>query len=166
MRGVGKVLSPAAAARRVARAAALALALTGPAVVHGQLLADVLTTTAIVATFDSGVRFPSGTLRAVGAGVDDLVRRLPGNGDWTDWEAYIARGLAANLRPAFVHNIITSMASAGYFEDSRETRTVAGPNGQETQTKVTFVDFMGTSWYVLYVVEAGDEVAWLIGRAR
>ena len=133
---------------------------------HAQLLADVLTTAAVSAMFDSTVRFPTGSLRAVGDGVDALVRRLPGYGDWTDWEAYVARGLAASLKPAFVHNIITSMAAAGYMEDARETRTVDGPNGPETQTKVTFVDFMGTSWYVLYVVEAGDEVAWLIGRAR
>lgn len=166
MRAVRKVLPPAPAARRAARAAAALLALAGPVVAHGQLLADVLTTTAIVATFDSGVRFPSGSLRAVGAGVDALASRLPGSADWTDWEAYVARGLAANLRPAFVHNVVTSLAAAGYFEDSRETWTATGPTGAETQTKVTFVDMTGGDRYVLYVVEAGDEVAWLIGRAR
>jgi len=151
---------------RGARALAALLALAAPAVAHGQLLADVLTTTAIAATFDSSVRLPSGSLRAVGAGVDDLVRRLPGSADYTDWEAYVARGLAANLRPAFVHQVITSLGAAGYLESSRETRAVQGPNGSETQTKVTFADMMGGDMYVLYVIEGGDEVAWLIGRRR
>src|SRR5690554_6045687 len=166
MRAVRKVLPPAPAARRAARAAAALLALAGPVAAHGQLLADVLTTTAIVATFDSGVRFPSGSLRAVGAGVDALASRLPGSADWTDWEAYVARGLAANLRPAFVHNVVTSLAAAGYLEESRQSRTITGPNGPETQTWLTFSDLSGANRHVLYVIESGDEVAWLIGRAR
>lgn len=150
-----------------ARRAALALVLlAGPAMGHAQLLADVLTATAIAATFDSTVRFPSGSLRAMGDGVDALVRRLPGSDQWTEWEAYVARGLAANLKPAFVRDVMTSFAVAGYFEDTRESRAVDGPSGPETQTKITFADMMGSHRYVLYVVEAGDTVAWLIGRAR
>lgn len=148
------------------RAALAVVAILGGGLAHAQLLADVLTSTAIAATFDSGVRFPSGSLRAVGDSVDALARRLPGSAQWGDWEGYIARGLAANLKPAFVHNIITSFAAAGYFEDSRETRTVEGPAGTENQTKIVFFDMMGTRMHVLYVIEAGDEVAWLIGHVK
>ncbi len=166
MRAVPEPLHSPAAPKRLARAAALAACLTLGAAAQAQLLAEVLTTTAIAATFDSSVRLPSGSLRAVGDGVDALVRRLPFNSDWTDWEAYVARGLAGNLRPAFVHNVITSLAAAGYMEDSRQSRSVEGPAGPETQTWIVFVDLMGTEKHVLYVVESGDEVAWLIGRAR
>lgn len=145
--------------------AALAVAAT-VGLGQAQLLAEVLTTTAIAATFDSGVRFPSGSLRAVGQGVDVLVNRLPGSSQWGDWEAYVARGLAANLRPVFVHNVVTSFATGGYFEESRETRTAQGPAGTETQTKIVFVDMAGVGTHVLYVIEAANEVAWLIGHAR
>jgi len=165
MRAVRHALLPHPAARAV-RAAAAVLALAAGAASHAQLLADVLTTTAIAATFDSSVRLPSGSLRAVGAGVDALVARLPGGSDWTDWEAYVATGLAANLRPAFVHNVVTSLAAAGYLEESRQSRTITGPNGPETQTWLTFSDLSGANRHVLYVIESGDEVAWLIGRAR
>ena len=164
----GTTLSPGEEGRR--RPSLAALLVTGCLVVggvaHAPLLAEVLTTTAIAATFDPAVRLPSGSLRAVGAGVDQLVTRLDGASAWTSWEAYVARGVAANLKPAFVHSVITSFAAAGYFEDSRESRTVQGANGTETQTKVVFVDSGGASRHVLYVIESGDEVAWLIGTAR
>ncbi|HEX7001992.1 MAG TPA: hypothetical protein VF164_09890 [Trueperaceae bacterium] len=157
----------ATGARRLGwRAALVVAAVLGGGVAQAQLLAEVLTTTAISATFDSAVRFPSGSLRAVGEGVDTLARRLPGASQWGDWEGYVARGLAANLKPAFVHNVITSFAVAGYFEDSRETRTVEGPAGTETQTKIVFFDMMGSRMHVLYVIEAGEEVVWLIGHVK
>ncbi|HZX00462.1 MAG TPA: hypothetical protein VFF10_10395 [Trueperaceae bacterium] len=153
--------------RRLGWRAALVAAVVGlGSLAQAQLLAEVMTTTAIAASFDSAVRFPSGSLRAVGDGVEDLARRLPGSTQWGDWEAYVARGLAANLKPAFVHNVITSFAAAGYFEDSRETRTVEGPAGSETQTKIEFFDMMGSSMHVLYVIETSDEVVWLIGHVR
>lgn len=148
------------------RAAVVAAVVAIGSLANAQLLAEVMTTTAIAATFDSAVRFPSGSLRAVGDGVEDLARRLPGSGEWGDWEAYVARGLAANLKPAFVHNVITSFAAAGYFEDSRQTRAVEGPTGTETQTKIVFFDMMGSRMHVLYVIEAPDEVVWLIGHVR
>ncbi len=148
------------------RAALVAVVVAFCSLAHAQLLADVLTTTAISATFDSAVRFPSGSLRAVGSGVDALARRLPGSDQWGDWEAYVATGLAASLKPAFVHNIITSFAAAGYFEDSRETRTAQGPTGTETQTKIVFFDMMGSRMHVLYLIETDAEVVWLIGHVR
>lgn len=131
---------------------------------QAQLLADVLTATAISATFDSSVRFPSGSYSAVGAGADALIRRVPGSGAWTDWEVYVASGIAANMQAGFVHNISTSFAVAGYFEEERSESTVARPDGTEVHTRIVFDGAAGKR--LLYLVRSGQEVAWLTARSR
>lgn len=140
------------------------LLLVVPAVARAQLLADVMVATAISATFDSSVRFPSGSLSAVGAGADALVRRVPGSADWTDWEVYVARGVAANLQPGFVHNVSTSFALAGYFEVERSETTVLHGGDNEVHTRIVFDGPSGQR--LLYLVRSGQEVAWLTARSR
>lgn len=131
---------------------------------RAQLLADVLMTTAISPTFDSSVRFPSGSYSAVGAGADALIARVPGSAAWTDWEVYVARGLAANLQTGFVHNIATSFAVAGYFEEQRSEESVVYGGVTEAHTRVVFDGPSGKR--LLYLVRAGQEVAWLTARSR
>ena len=140
------------------------LLLTVLATARAQLLADVLVTTAISATFDSSVRFPSGSLSAVGAGADALIRRVPGSSSWTDWEVYVARGVAANLQPGFVHNVATSFALAGYFEAERSESNVMNGGSSEVHTRIVFDGPSGQR--ILYLVRSGQEVAWLTARSR
>lgn len=129
-----------------------------------QLLADVMVATAISATFDSSVRFPSGSYTAVGAGADALIARVPGSAGWTDWEVYVARGLAANLQAGFVHNVVTSFAVAGYFEIERSENAATHAGVSETHTRIVFDGPSGER--LLYLVRAGQEVAWLTARSR
>lgn len=136
--------------------------LTG--VARAQLLADVLVTAAIAAEFDASVRFPSGSLRAVGAGADAIRARVPDQAVWQDWEVYTARGIAMALQPAFVHQIATAYAVAGYFEQERSERTVSGPAGAETHLRLVFVGDDGTR--LLYLIRSGQEVVWLTARSR
>lgn len=131
---------------------------------RAQLLADVLVTTAISATFDSSVRFPSGSYAAVGVGADALVARVPGAAAWTDWEVYVARGVAANLQTGFVHNVVTSFAVAGYFESERSETSVANGGASEVHTRIVFEGDAGER--LLYLVRSGQEVAWLTARSR
>ncbi len=144
---------------------ALAVLAIGAGAVHAQLLADVMVATAISATFDSSVRFPSGSLSASGPAVDSLIASLPDAGAWTDWEVYVARGIAANLQAGFVHNVITSFAVAGYFEVDRSQSSVASAGGTQTRTRVQFEGVDGSS-RVLYLIGSGQEVAWLTARSR
>lgn len=155
---------PGRGGRVVGRALAVVLVF-GLAPVHAQLLADVLVATAISATFDSTVRFPSGSLSAQGPGADALIASVPGSGDWTDWEVYVARGVAANLQNAFVHNIITSFAVAGYFESERSEGTTATATGPHVHTRVLFEGGDGST-RLLYLIRSDQEVAWLIARSR
>ncbi len=158
-----------AASLRALRQAALTLVMVLAALtlggVRAQLLAEVMTVTAIQAQFNSAVRFPSGTLRATGAGVDDILRRVDGASAWTDWEAYTLGGVATNLAGAIDHQVTTAYAVAGYFEESRSQFTAQGPAGAETHTKIVYVGPDGAQ-RLLYFVRAGQEVVWLTARSR
>ena len=143
----------------------VALALPLGAVAHAQLLAEVMTVTAIQAQFNSAVSFPRGTLRATGAGVDAIVRRIEGSSAWTEWEAYTLGGVATGLAGAIDHQVTTAYAVAGYFEQSRSQSTVQGPTGPETHTRIVYAGSEGGQ-RLLYFVRAGQEVVWLTARSR
>lgn len=143
----------------------LLLAVPIGSVASAQLLAEIMTVTAIQAQFNSAVRFPSGSLRATGAGVDAIVRRVDGAAAWTDWEAYTLGGIATNLAGAIDHQVSTAFAVAGYFEESRQQLNVQGPTGPETHTKIVYVGPDGAN-RLLYFVRAGQEVVWLTARSR
>ncbi len=134
--------------------------LTLAPIASAQLLADVLTSTAIAAEFNPGVRFPSGSLRAVGTGTAALEARVEDQHNWTDWEVYAASGLAAGLQAGFVHQVATSFALAGYFEGSRSEKVVA----DETRTRIVFEGDDGER--LLFIIRTPGEVVWLTARKR
>ncbi len=150
--------------RALTRTAALLTLLAAPGVAAAQLLSEVMVTTAIMATFNSNVRFPSGSLSAVGADADRLIARIPGNADWTQWEVYTARGIAANLQDAFVHQVATSFAVAGYFEGVRSESQVQFGGQTERHTRIEFDGETDTR--LLYVIRAGQELVWLTAAQR
>lgn len=151
-------------ARSCARAGLLLLALWLPGLAAAQLLTEVMVTTAIMATFDTGVRFPSGSLAAVGADVDRLIARVPGSVEWTRWEAYTARGIAAHLQDAFVHQVATSFAVAGYFESQRSETTTSFAGQEERHLRIVFEGDSGSR--LLYLIRAGQELVWLTAAQR
>lgn len=132
---------------------------------QAQLLAEVMTVTAIQAQFNSSIRFPQNTFRATGPGVNALLSRVEGAQQWADWEAYTLGGTVSALAGAIDHQVSTAFAVAGYFEQSRTERTVQGPAGQEKHTKIVYVDLDGGE-RLLYFIRAGSEVVWLTARSR
>lgn len=150
--------------RAATRVAALLLTLGLPGAASAQLLTEVMVTTAIMATFDTNVRFPSGSLSAVGTDADRLIARVPGSADWDGWEVYTARGIAANLQDAFVHQIATGFAVAGYFESARSETEVTFAGQTERHMRIVFEGDTGTR--LLYLVRAGQELVWLTAAQR
>jgi hypothetical protein len=150
--------------RRTTSTLAAALLLTSMLVVGGaasaQLLAEVVTVAAASAQLDSSIRMPSGSYRVLGQVPPTLLAKVEGGGAYRDWEAYTARGLAARLFPAHLHQLTNSFAIAGYFQQSRSERQV----GEERHTKQVFVSPDHGS-VLLYVIETADELVWLIGRS-
>ncbi len=149
------------APRLVALALAASLTLTAPAPVAAQTLAEVTFVAATVTTLNPAIRLPSGSLRAVGPGVDALLARLPDASAWTEPEAYVARGIASRLRPAFEQQVVTGFAAAGFFEAAR--RTV--PDGAGTRTRIEFEGAAGER-ALLVLFDAPEEVTWLVARSR
>ncbi len=138
------------------------LAFAGPTA-HAQLLADVMVTTAIQAQFNSAVSLPRGTMRAMGAGTAALMARVDDASAWTDWEVYTLGGVVMGLSSAVAHEVSTAYAVAGYFEQQRSERTVAGPTGNETHTRIVFLGEAG-DLRLLYFIRTGQEVVWLTAR--
>jgi hypothetical protein len=155
---------PLRSRRLAALLTCLALAAAGPAQpVRAQTLAEVTLVAAIATNLDSSVRLPSGSLRAVGPGVERLLASLPDGSAWTAPEAYVARGLAANLRDAYEHQVVTGFAAAGYFEVARATRPDPARGGTRTRVEFEGPDGRRT---LLVLFDAPDEVVWLVARAR
>ena len=136
------------------------LALGGAA--SAQLLAEVATVAAASAQFDPAIRLPSGSYRVLGQVPASLLAKVEGASAYGDWEAYAARGVAARLFPAHMHQLATSFALAGYFQQSRSEQIV---DDEETHTKQIFAGASGGT-ILLYSIETPEELVWLIGRSR
>ena len=134
----------------------LALALFGlPAL--AQTLVEISTVVAIQSTLFSSIKFPSGSFKA-GAGSKEIIARIP-DGAKYKWEVSVAKGTAARLHDAFVHQIATSFASNGFFQEDLKTQQVNGEN----RTLYTFKDDTGQT-ALLFVVRKGDELVFAIGK--
>jgi len=138
----------------------LALALGGGGA-SAQVLAEVALAPAIASQLFPPVSWPSGSLRALGAGADALIARLPGNAEWRDWEVYTATGLAATLEPALTYGVERDLLVQGLFRAETTTTTI----GAERHTRVVFSDG-ATQRALLYVIRSGQELIWLVARGR
>lgn len=156
---------PTTLSRRLAAVLAWLVLAAGvaPAPTYGQTLAEVTLVAAISTSLDASVRLPSGSLRAVGPGVERLLASLPDGSAWTEPEAYVARGIAANLRDAYEHQVVTGFAAAGYFEVSRATRPDPARGGTRTRVEFEGPDGRRT---LLVMFDVPDEFVWLVARAR
>jgi hypothetical protein len=131
------------------------------AVGHAQLLAEVALAPAIASQLFPPVSWPSGSLRAVGTGIDAIVTRVPDHAAWEGWEIYTARGLAANLEPALVYGVERDLLVQGLFRVETSESSV----GAERHTRVVFSDG-GSERALLYLVRSGQELLWLVARGR
>ncbi len=128
---------------------------------YAQLLLEVQTVAAISLQLDASVRLPKGSCRAVGSGGSKLIAKVPDASRYTDWEVYTATGIAARLQPAFVQQVMTSFALAGYFLEQQSEEQLAG----ETHSRYLFSD-AGAKKTLLYVIRTPQELVWLVARAH
>lgn len=140
------------------RAWLLVLLLLSPAL--AQTLVEVTAVAAIQSSLLSGVRFPSGSFRA-GKGSEAIIARIPDAARF-NLEVYAARGIASRLHDAFVVQIMTGFASAGYLQEGwPQTQQVGG----ETRTRYDFRDDSGKT-ALLFIVRKGDELVFVVGRQK
>jgi hypothetical protein len=127
---------------------------------NARTLAEMQLVTATAAQLNPAISLPRGSMRAVGD-ASDIIAKVPGNQNYSDWEVYTATGVAANLQPAFVNQVTTSFAGAGYFLSDQSEKT----SGTATHTKYVFVDDVGSE-ALLYVIRDGQELIWLIAKGN
>lgn len=123
-----------------------------------QTLVEVTTVVATLSSLDPAVRLPSGTYKA--RSPDPLLSRFPEAKGYT-LEAFAAKGIASRLHAAFVQQVLTAFAAAGYFLEGQEEKVVAG----EVRTKYVLKDSLGRS-ALLLVVRKGDELVYAFGKKK
>jgi hypothetical protein len=125
-----------------------------------QTLVEVTAVAAIQSSLVSGVRFPEGSFRA-GRGSEAIIARIP-DASRFNLEVYAARGIASRLHDAFVMQIITGFASAGYLQEGwPRTQQLEG----ETRTRYDFRDDSGRA-ALLFIVRKGDELVFVVGKGK
>ena len=140
---------------------ALFLLLSIAPVALAQTLAEVTLVAAISSELDPSLSLPSGSYRAVGEGTAPIIAKVPNSGQFMNWEVYTASGIVARLQPAFVGQLTTSFAGAGYFL-SDQTETV---KDGETHTRYLFSDDAGKT-LLLYTIRSPEELVWLVAEGR
>ena len=127
---------------------------------NAQTLAEMQLVTATAAQLNPAISLPRGSMRAVGD-ANDIIAKVPGNQNYSDWEVYTATGVVANLQPAFVSQVTASFVGAGYFLNDQSEKTV----GSATHTKYVLMDDAGSE-ALLYVIRDGQELIWLIAKGN
>ncbi len=141
-----------------ALATALLLAFVGAG--HAQLLAEVALAPAIASQLFPPMSFPANSLRAVGAGTERVIARVPDAAAWTEFEVYTATGLVAALEPALVYDVERGLLLDGFFRDETTNTQV----GAERHTRIVFSD--GGRRALLYLIRTDRELVWLVARHR
>jgi hypothetical protein len=127
---------------------------------NAQTLAEISFVAATSAQLHPAISLPRGSMRAV-SDASSIIAKVPGNQNYSDWEVYMASGIAANLQPAFVNQVSSSFAGAGYFVNQQSEKTV----GSATYSKYIFADDLGGT-ALLYVIRDGQELIWLIAKGN
>lgn len=123
-----------------------------------QSLVEVTAVAALTSSLDPAVRLPSGSYKA--RTPEPLLQRFPEAKGYA-LEAFAARGIASRLHAAFVQQVLTAFAAAGYFVESQEEKVVDG----ELRTKYLLKDSLGRP-ALLLVVRKGEELVYGFGRRR
>ncbi|MGC8967811.1 MAG: hypothetical protein ACP5JV_05745 [Thermus sp.] len=123
-----------------------------------QTLVEVTAVAALASSLDPAVRLPQGTYKA--RSPEPILARFPEAKGYA-LETFAAKGLTSRLHAAFIHQVLTNLAAAGYFLESQEEKVVDG----ETRTKYLLKDGMGRT-ALLLVVCKGDELVYAFGKRK
>ncbi|WP_114312376.1 hypothetical protein [Thermus caldifontis] len=123
-----------------------------------QTLLEATAVAALASSLDPAVRLPTGSYKAKSP--EPLLLRFPEAKGYA-LEAFVAKGIASRLHAAFVQQVLTSFAAAGYFVERQEEKTVDG----EVRSLYLLKDSLGRS-AILLVVRKGEELVYGFGKKR
>jgi hypothetical protein len=135
------------------KVAMLFLALWG-----GGLAQTLVEVTVVASSLDPAIRLPQGSYKA--RSPEPILARFPEARGYA-LEVYAAKGLASRLHAAFVQQVLTAFAAAGYFVEAQEEKVV----DREVRTKYLLKD--GPGWpALLLVVRKGEELVYAFGKCK
>ncbi len=123
-----------------------------------QTLLEATAAVALASSLDPAVRLPAGSYKA--RSPEPLLQRFPEAKGYA-LEAFVAKGIASRLHAAFVQQVLTSFAAAGYFVERQEEKTIDG----EVRSLYLLKDSLGRS-AILLVVRKGEELVYGFGKKR
>lgn len=134
------------------------------AMVRAQTLAEMVVVTSIIGTLDSSIRLPTGSFQVTNPKYATEFADMLGadKTKYTNYTLYVATGLAAKLRDAYISNLYNSFAVSGYFESSRNQSTV----GADVRTRIEFNNPDTNKNLLLFVVQRADRVFFLVGAKK
>lgn len=123
-----------------------------------QTLVEATAVAALASSLDPAVRLPAGSYKA--RSLEPILLRFPEAKGYA-LEAFAAKGIASRLHAAFVQQVLTHLAAAGYFLEGQEEKVVGG----EVRTKYVLKDGLGRT-ALLLVVRKGDELVYAFGKSK
>jgi hypothetical protein len=129
-----------------------------------QTAAELLVVTSIIGTLDSNIRLPSGSFMVVNPQITNEFANLLGadKNKFDKYTLYLARGLATKLADAYIHNLETSFAAAGYFQSAKNETKVSS----ETRARYEYENPDNGKTMLLFVVRRADSVYFLVAAKK
>ena len=141
----------------------LLLVLFFNSVASAQTVAELVTVATISAALDPSISLPQGSSFVSNPKyATQIAALLPDANKYTNFQLYVAKGLAKKLADDYVNQLKTSFAISGYFEISTSSVVV----GTETRTRSEFKNDDNGKTLLLFVVKRADSVYFLVAQKK
>lgn len=141
----------------------LLLVLFFNSVASAQTVAELVTVATISAALDPSISLPQGSSFVSNPKyATQIAALLPDANKYTNFQLYVAKGLAKKLADDYVNQLKTSFAISGYFEISTSSVVV----GTETRTRSEFKNDDNGKTLLLFVVKRADGVYFLVAQKK
>ena len=128
-----------------------------------QTVAELVTVATISSTLDPSIRLPQGSSFVSNPKyATQFAALLTDAAKYTNFQLYVAKGIAQNLSEVFINQLKTNFAATGYFEISSSSVVV----GTETRTRSEFKNDDNGKTLLLFVVKRADGVYFLVAQKK
>lgn len=132
-------------------------------VASAQTAAEMVVVATISSTLDPSVSLPQGSSFVSNPKYAvQIAALLPDANKYTNFQLYVAKGLAKKLADDYVNQLKTSFAISNYFEVSNSSSTV----GTETRIRIEFKNGENGKTLLLFVVKRPDGVYFLVAQKK
>ena len=130
---------------------------------NAQTVAELVTVATISAALDPSIALPQGSSFVSNPKyATQIAALLPDANKYTNFQLYVAKGLAKKLADDYVNQLKTSFTISNYFEISTSSSVI----GAETRTRSEFKNDDNGKILLLFVVKRSDGVYFLVAQKK